>query len=83
MYLGDDDYIPDGYLSEILSSIYKVNNLTAFIPGCKSVFPDGRVLVFRDAKYEKKIFSSSFLTTIKAIDYGHQLSGLVLKERVC
>lgn len=80
MYLGDDDFLPRDYLKTVVDYLDTKENITSIIPGCRSVFPDGSEKVFRSERFGEKIYSPSFSTTLKLIDYGHQLSGLLFKR---
>jgi glycosyltransferase involved in cell wall biosynthesis len=81
MYLGDDDYLPEGYLKYIVETISNDDATAAIIPGGAALFADGRTCVARTNKFfDQKKYSSSFKTLIKVSLFGHQLSGLLLKR---
>ncbi|WP_373032895.1 glycosyltransferase family 2 protein [Sulfurovum sp.] len=80
MYLGDDDYLPEGYLKYITEKINSIKSLTCIIPGFSSLYSDGQILPARYANFEEKQYIASFYTVTKISQFGHQLSGLVLKR---
>jgi len=80
MYLGDDDYLPDGYLSFILKKISSDINLSTIIPGFSSLYGDGSITPARTAKFDVKKFPPSLKSALELSNFGHQLSGLVLKR---
>lgn len=79
MYLGDDDYIPDGYLAFVLNAI---DNDGAFcvIPGYSNLSPDGSVNPSRTENFNFRKYEAGFETVCSLSNYGHQLSGLVVKR---
>lgn len=79
MYLGDDDYIPEGYLSFVVD-IIKNENAYCVIPGCSGLYPDGVVIPSRNANFDIKRFEPGFTTVCEISNFGHQLSGLVTRK---
>lgn len=80
MFLGDDDYLPDGYLKYLVKSIYEIKELGAIIPGNSALHADGRLVVARTGKDPVESHEASFLTSLKLSKFGHQLSGLLLRR---
>jgi glycosyltransferase involved in cell wall biosynthesis len=80
IYLGDDDYLPSGYLNFIAETIENDKEVTAIIPGILALYPDGLTLPGRFANFEVKKYSPSLKTTREVSNFGHQLSGLFLKR---
>lgn len=80
MFLGDDDYLPAGYLEYLVQSINKIDNLGAIIPGNSSLHADGRLIVARAGKKPVEEYGASFMTSLKLSKFGHQLSGLLLRR---
>ncbi len=80
MYLGDDDYLPDDYIERVLQLIAQDNELTCVIPGFSALYLDGSIAPARNAKFKEKKFRSGDYAALKLAQYGHQLSGLVLKR---
>lgn len=80
IYLGDDDYLPDGYLKFITEIIDKDAEVTAIIPGFSGLYLDGSVLPARFANFEIKKYPPSLETAKEVSNFGHQLSGLFLKR---
>ncbi len=79
MYLGDDDYIPEGYLSFVVD-IIKSDNAYCVIPGFSAMNPDGVVKPSRSANFDIKRFEPGFSTVCEVSHFGHQLSGLVMRK---
>lgn len=79
MYLGDDDYIPEGYLSFVVETI-KNENAYCVIPGYSGLYPDGVVKPSRNADFDVKRFEPGFTTVCEVSHFGHQLSGLVTRK---
>lgn len=80
MYLGDDDYLPVGYLKYLIDKINKIKNLTCIIPGFSALYTDGIVKPSRNADFDQKRYEPSFETVKQISQYGHQLSGILLKR---
>ncbi|PFG51200.1 glycosyl transferase family 2 [Marinobacter sp. LV10R520-4] len=79
MYLGDDDYIPDGYLAFVVEVI-STENAFCVIPGFSGLYPDGTIVRSRYAEFEVKKYNPGFETVCELSNFGHQLSGLVLRS---
>lgn len=79
MYLGDDDYLPDGYLAFVLEKI-REESIHCIIPGFSGLHPDGVVKQARTANFPFKKYAPGFLTVCELSNFGHQLSGLVTKR---
>ena len=80
MYLGDDDYIPHGYLSYVINKLNEDSNISAVVPGNAALFVDGTTRVSRKEKFDKKKFLPGFFSALQVSYLGHQLSGLVLRR---
>lgn len=80
MFLGDDDYLPAGYLKYLVQSINEVENLGAIIPGNSALHADGSLVVARTGKKLIESHEASFMTSLKLSKFGHQLSGLLLRR---
>jgi len=80
MYLGDDDYLPEGYLKYLINKIHNTENIACIIPGFSALYADGTVKPIRNADFDEKIYKPSFNTVIQISQYGHQLSGILLKR---
>lgn len=79
MYLGDDDYLPDGYLQFLVDSI-GAGRISCIIPGFSILYKDGLVTPSRNANFDIKQFEPGFETVCEISHFGHQLSGLVTKR---
>lgn len=80
MYLGDDDYIPDGYLSYIVNKIATEPNLATIIPGFSALHVNGAITPARSESFDFKRYKPGYGTALKISSLGHQLSGLLLKR---
>lgn len=78
MFLGDDDYLPSGYLAFVNAEIDEHNSLGAVIPGFSALRSDGSLTIFRSGKVPIRRYSSGYLTSLRLSRFGHQLSGLLL-----
>lgn len=86
MWLGDDDYIEEKYLLEILNiieqnkfyrEIFCILPSFRFIDTNGNLLPGGRGIIDRREVYEKS-FKSCMKNSIK----GHQMSGLVFSKKI-
>ncbi|TGN39963.1 glycosyltransferase family 2 protein [Marinobacter confluentis] len=77
MYLGDDDFIPAGYLSFVLNVI-KTEKALCVIPGFSNILMDGKIVPKRAATFAVKKYEPGFKTVCELSRFGHQLSGLVV-----
>jgi len=77
MYLGDDDYLPEGYLQYVVNALIQ-KTPGCIIPGCSNLYPDGSLVPFRGGKAEE--WPAGFRAILRLSHYGHQLSGLVFKR---
>lgn len=78
IYLGDDDFLPEGYLSYVYGLVKSESRLSLVIPGFSALKSDGSIRPVRTEAFQRRRYVEGFPTT-KSISYlGHQLSGLVL-----
>lgn len=80
MYLGDDDYIPSGYLTYVINKIRSDPRLGAIVPGFSSLYPDGTIEPARNASFYDKKFEPCLQSVMCISNYGHQMSGLVFRR---
>jgi len=80
IYLGDDDFLPNDYLSFVVEKIRLDKNLSVIIPGFSNLYSDGSISPSRNANFETRKFVPSLNSAIRLSNFGHQLSGLVLKR---
>lgn len=80
MYIGDDDYLPEGYLSYVINKINNEPLTSAIIPGISSLFADGSVMPARSALFDEMEYPPGFYTAYQISHFGHQLSGVLLKR---
>lgn len=80
MFLGDDDFLPPGYLSFVLGVLARAPDTRAIVPGIASLYADGTVIPERNEKFEIREYSPG-LASVRAISYlGHQISGTIFKR---
>jgi glycosyltransferase involved in cell wall biosynthesis len=82
MFVGDDDFLPTGYLSFCMQAATSTK-IGYVVPGLASLMADGTLIPGRresfDRLYLKKGFTSMFLYS----HLGHQMSGiLLLREKL-
>jgi glycosyltransferase involved in cell wall biosynthesis len=75
MFLGDDDFLPDGYIEFVLNNL-KNNQIGGIIPGFTCLYPDGSTKIKRFGTQLK--INPGFSAVLKFSQFGHQLSGLVV-----
>lgn len=80
IYLGDDDYLPEGYLTELYFHVNTEPALGVVIPGFTSVDADGNKRVCRKILKGNLKLNAGFLSVLRLSSYGHQLSGLLLRR---
>jgi abequosyltransferase len=80
MYLGDDDFLPKGYLSRVLECISS-DTVGAIVPGISSLDRNGVIQPARYEKYDEKLYAPGFFSVISVSSFGHQLSGIVVKRK--
>ncbi len=76
MFLGDDDLLPEGYLSYVVRNM-GAQGYGAIIPGCIGVLPDGTILQTRPDR-RRRSRKAGLLGLFDYLHYGHQLSGLTI-----
>ncbi len=75
MFLGDDDFLPDGYIQFVIDQI-KSDRIGCVIPGFSSLYKNGSVIVSRTGESIKT--KPGLSAILKLSQFGHQLSGLVV-----
>lgn len=78
MFLGDDDYLPEGYLPEVVDRLER-DGPQCIIPGFSEVMADGRIELRRGGKPKDTL--PGFGAVRRLSLYGHQLSGLVVPRK--
>lgn len=81
MIVGDDDFLPEGYLREVIKYVERSPELRAIIPGIASLYSDGAVVPERNETFERRTYPAG-PSSVRAISYlGHQISGIVFKRQ--
>jgi glycosyltransferase involved in cell wall biosynthesis len=80
LFLGDDDFLPAGYLGRVLELIDGEKALSCILPGIRLRYPDGRWKVARPYVCSERRYSPGYLTALRLAHLGHQLSGLVIRR---
>ena len=78
IFLGDDDFFPDGYLTK-LSEISESKQYGVVIPGVSALMPDGVIKVGR-RDLNSRSHVAGFKSLLDFSNFGHQLSGLFFKR---
>lgn len=77
MYLGDDDYLDENYLVQVLRITRDNKKLTCIIPSFVPITPEKeRLEGGRDIDIESRLYIKGFYSTKENSYRGHQLSGL-------
>lgn len=77
MFLGDDDYLENGYLVYCINKIQGIKNLGGIIPGLTAVYADGTEKPSRIENFEEEVLEAGYDTVWKYSHFGHQMSGLL------
>lgn len=77
MFLGDDDYLKEGYLDKVVRALENTSDISCIIPAFMNTTPDGKELNGRDINKKSKLYSKGKLNAARLACKGHQLSGLV------
>jgi glycosyltransferase involved in cell wall biosynthesis len=80
MFLGDDDFLPDGYLKFVLDEITARPEMGVIVSGYSDLFPTGEVLPCRYEAFDLLRLEPGCEAMFQLMPLGHQLSGLVLKR---
>lgn len=77
MYLGDDDYLEENYLAEVINILDRYKNIRCIIPSTRTILPNGEIRNSgRDLKLKSQLYNPSFKSCMHNSWRGHQLSGL-------
>jgi glycosyltransferase involved in cell wall biosynthesis len=81
LWLGDDDFLPDGYLKYLVFKIQHSNQeVGCCIPGNAELLENGEIKGERRANFEEKKYEKGFDTMLQIGHYAHQMSGILLKR---
>ncbi len=81
MYLGDDDFISNDYLSEIVRLLKEDKEISVIIPSIQPITVDGKLLPpGRDMDKKTAFYEKGFKSCLKNSWRGHQLSGVTFKR---
>lgn len=79
LFLGDDDFLAEGYLAYCYQSIQQYEDLGCIIPGIVSVFQDGSTKDVRGNAPEQ-VKEAGFESMLAWSHWGHQMSGILCKR---
>lgn len=79
MFLGDDDYLPMGYISFVINKI-SISNIGCIVPGFTALYSDGKTQVIRGKRLKIFAYKPGFKTVLELSQFGHQLSGLTFSR---
>lgn len=80
LFLGDDDFLAEDYLSFCIEQLEKKNNLGCIVPGLLSFYADGTEKDGRPAAFKYKELEAGYSTVWEHSHLGHQMSGVVCKR---
>lgn len=80
MLLGDDDYLHEDYLSNVIKEIQNSPSLSCIIPNFIGVTPEGKETCNRDPKGVRTYFKKGFDSCLQNSWKAHQMSGLVFRK---
>lgn len=80
MYLGDDDYLQEEYLLEVLNSLKKYPNIGCIIPNNIAVDANRNIIEnsLRETNIKTTLYDNGFNACLANAWRGHQMSALVL-----
>ena len=78
--VGDDDYLPEGYLAFCLDTLAGRAGLGCIIPGLGTLYKDGTFTPARLEEFQVRFYEPGFETMRQLGHFGHQMSGLVLRR---
>ncbi len=79
LFLGDDDFLAEGYLSYCYEQIQQYDDLGCIIPGIVSVFQDGTTKDVRGDAAEQ-VKEAGFEAMLAWSHWGHQMSGILCRR---
>jgi glycosyltransferase involved in cell wall biosynthesis len=79
LFLGDDDFLAEGYLKYCYDKLVKDSNIGCIVPGILSVFSDEKTKDVRGNAPEK-ILAPGFDAVLECSHWGHQMSGILCKR---
>jgi len=77
IFLGDDDFLAEGYLEFCIEHIQNTENLGCIVPGLLSLFADGSEVDGRPASFKFETYPAGYQTTWTHSHLGHQMSGVL------
>lgn len=77
MFLGDDDFISQGYISRCLGIIKSDKEVSCIIPVKQSLYPDGSKSKIYSNPIEEQKFTKGFNSVKSNIRRAHQMSGVL------
>lgn len=79
LFLGDDDFLAEGYLKYCYDKLVEDSNIGCIIPGILSVFSDEKTKDVRGNAPEKTL-APGFDAVLECSHWGHQMSGILCKR---
>jgi len=80
MYVGDDDFLPSGYLCYVINLVDNDKDVAAVVPGMSGLYTDGTIKPSRITNFDEKKYLRGFKAAQQLSVFGHQLSGILLKR---
>ena len=80
LWIGDDDYLADGYLDFLVKAVEQRPLLGCIIPGLASLYEDGTLKPGRVENYAQHVIEAGFDGVLQFSHLGHQMSGLLVRR---
>ena len=80
IWLGDDDFLPEKYLTFCFEKMEQHPNLGCILPGAINVLDDGSIFDVRPSEKDEYFCPAGFETFKKYAYLGHCMSGMFLKK---
>ncbi|WP_370089233.1 glycosyltransferase family 2 protein [Ekhidna sp.] len=80
VWLGDDDYLADGYLNYCFNQINTKENIGVIIPGLASLDKNGNLGAQRIEEFDDIKLGSGYDAVYTYSHLGHQMSGLLMRR---
>lgn len=80
MFLGDDDFLADGYLEKVIGLVSNEDGMGYIVPAYNEIFADGKIVSHRQHDRLDLEYSTGIKAVLGLSSYSHQLSGLVFRR---
>ncbi|MCP4440191.1 MAG: glycosyltransferase family 2 protein [Aureispira sp.] len=80
LFVGDDDFLVEGYLTYCIQKVTENRELGCIIPGIAALYEDGSLQNGRNESFDEKLFPAGYDTMYQYSHFGHSMAGLLLKR---